>query len=220
MSLRTAIINNALRLSLFALCTTALIAGVYQLTANKIEQSQQQHLLASLNELIPASRYNNALLEDTLAINDQTLLHLEQPQTAYRARFNQQDVAVIFPVIAPNGYSGKIKLLVAIEPNGILAGVRVLQHKETAGLGDAIEKNKSDWIDVFMQRSLSNTLSSAWQVKRDGGEFDQFTGATITPRAVVKAVHNALLYYEHHKSQLFSPHPSPLLKESIMSQQP
>ena len=157
MSLRAAIINNALRLSLFALCTTALIAGVYQLTANKIEQSQQQHLLASLNELIPASRYNNALLEDTLTINDQTLLHLEQPETAYRARFNQQDIAVIFPVIAPNGYSGKIKLLVAIEQNGTLAGVRVLQHKETAGLGDAIEKNKSDWIDVFTQRSLSNT---------------------------------------------------------------
>jgi electron transport complex protein RnfG len=186
---------------------------VYQLTANKIEQSQQQHLLASLNELIPASRYNNALLEDTLTINNQTLLHLDQPQTAYRARFNQQDIAVIFPVIAPNGYSGKIKLLVAIEPNGTLAGVRVLQHKETAGLGDAIDKNKSDWIDVFTQRSLTNTSNSAWQVKRDGGEFDQFTGATITPRAVVKAVHNALLYYQQHQDTLFLPQPSPSLSK-------
>ena len=209
MSLRIAIINNALRLSLFALCTTTLIAGVYQLTASKIAQSQQQHLLASLNELIPASRYNNALLQDTLIINDTTLLHLKQPETAYRARFNQHDVALIFPVIAPNGYSGNIKLLVAIEKNGTLAGVRVLTHKETAGLGDAIEKNKSDWIESFAQRSLSNTPRKAWQVKRDGGEFDQFTGATITPRAVVQAVHNALLYYEQHQSQLFSPHPSP-----------
>lgn len=211
MSLRAAIINNALRLSLFALCTTALIAGVYQLTANKIAQSQQQHLLASLNELIPASRYNNALLQDTLIINDTTLLHLKQPETAYRARLNQHDVALIFPVIAPNGYSGNIKLLVAIEKNGTLAGVRVLTHKETAGLGDAIEKNKSDWIESFAQRSLSNT--SAWKVKRDGGEFDQFTGATITPRAVVKAVHNALLYYQQHQDTLFLPQPSPSLSK-------
>ena len=213
MSLRTAIINNALRLSLFALCTTALIAGVYQLTDNKIEQSQQQHLLASLNELVPSQHYNNQLLKDTVSIQDSQFLHLQHPETAYRARFNQQDVAVIFPVIAPNGYSGKIKLLVAIEPNGTLAGVRVLTHKETAGLGDAIDKNKSDWIDVFTQLSLSNTLSSAWQVKRDGGEFDQFTGATITPRAVVKAVHNALLYYQQYQSQLFSTQPSPSLSK-------
>jgi electron transport complex protein RnfG len=137
-------------------------------------------------------------------ISDTTYLHLEKPEIAYRARLNQQAVAVIFPVIAPNGYSGKIKLLVAINPQGSLLGVRVLSHKETAGLGDAIEKNKSDWIDSFNHRSLINTPERAWQVKRDGGDFDQFTGATITPRAVVKAVHNSLLYYQQHKHLLFS----------------
>ncbi len=94
--------------------------------------------------------------------------------------------------------------MVAINPQGSLLGVRVLSHKETAGLGDAIEKHKSDWIDSFNHRSLINTPERAWQLKRDGGNFDQFTGATITPRAVVKAVHNSLLYYQQHKHLLFS----------------
>lgn len=205
MSLRAVILSNGLRLSVFAALTTGLIAGVYQLTAAKIAQSQQVHLLASLNELVPSQRYNNQLLKDTISIKDSQLLHLQHPEIAYRARLNGQNIAVIFPVIAPDGYSGTIKLLVAIEEDGTLAGVRVLNHKETAGLGDAIEKTKSNWIDSFNGRSLTNTSAKTWQVKRDGGDFDQLTGATITPRAVVKAVHNALLYYQQHQQILFVP---------------
>lgn len=205
MSLRAAILSNGLRLSVFAALTTGLIAGVYQLTATEIAQSQQAHLLASLNELVPSQRYNNQLLKDTISIKDSQYLHLPQPEIAYRARLNGQNIAVIFPVIAPDGYSGTIKLLIAIEENGTLAGVRVLNHKETAGLGDTIEKAKSNWIDMFNGHSLNNTPTKSWQVKRDGGDFDQLTGATITPRAVVKAVHNALLYYQQHQSSLFLP---------------
>ena len=204
MSLPSSMRRNALTLAVFAALTTALIAGVYQLTADKIAHSQQQHLLKLLNQLVPSQNYNNALLTDTILISDTTYLHLEKPEIAYRARLNRYAVAVIFPVIAPNGYSGKIKILVAINPQGSLLGVRVLSHKETAGLGDAIEKHKSDWIDSFNHRSLINTPERAWQLKRDGGNFDQFTGATITPRAVVKAVHNSLLYYQQHKHLLFS----------------
>lgn len=205
MNLRHMMVHQGLALSLFAALTTGLIAGVYQLTAQRIKDSQQQHLLASLNELVPPQSYNNALLHDYISIKDSALLHLNTPEIAYRARLNGANIAVIFPVVAPDGYSGTIKLLVAIYEDGTLAGVRVLSHKETAGLGDVIEKSKSNWIDSFNHRSLSNPTQ--WKVKRDGGTFDQFTGATITPRAVVKAVHQALLYYQHHKTTLFLPSP-------------
>ena len=203
MSLDKLIINNGLRLGIFAALTTALIAGVHLLTADKIAHSEQQHLLESLNELVPSEIYNNILLEDIIAVQDTRYLHLTQTETAYRARLNDQNIAVILPVVAPDGYSGNIKLLVAIKEDGSLLGVRVISHKETAGLGDAIEKTKSDWIDNFNGRSLQNT--PLWKVKRDGGQFDQLTGATITPRAVVKAVHNALLYYQQHQATLFLP---------------
>ncbi len=203
MSLDKLIISNGLRLGIFAALSTALITGVHQLTVEKIAHSEQQHLLASLNDLVPTQQYNNVLLQDTITIQDQTYLHLTQAEIAYRARFNGQNIAIILPVIAPDGYSGQIKLLVAIKEDGSLIGVRVVSHKETAGLGDAIEKAKSNWIDIFNGRSLQNT--PRWKVKRDGGQFDQLTGATITPRAVVKAVHNALLYYQQHQATLFLP---------------
>lgn len=220
MSIKQHIQKNAVVLGIFAALTTTLIAGVYQLTAQKIADSQQQHLLTALNELVPATRYNNTLLNDTLLIDDAQYLKLDKPEIAYRARFNQHNVAVIFPVTAPNGYSGKIKLLVAINDDGSLAGVRVLSHKETAGLGDAIERHKSDWIDGFKSRSLSNTTTPQWRVKRDNGIFEQLTGATITPRAVVKAVHNSLLYYQQHKQQLFAPSSALLPVNKAESQQP
>lgn len=222
MNLREKSLKSGLILALFAGVTTALIAIVNAMTVDRIAASQKANLLDSLNQLVPVQRYNNDLLHDTLSIKDNTLLHLDHDDTAYRARKNGQNVAVIFPVVAPDGYSGKIKLLVAIEENGQLAGVRVLTHKETAGLGDAIEKQKSNWIDGFNFRSLANTTTQQWHVKKDNGVFDQFTGATITPRAVVKAVHNSLLYYQQHKSELFA-QPSSLTdhqSEQLLSQYP
>lgn len=196
--------KNALVLGLFALITTGLISGFHQLTAPQIKDSQQQQLANSLATLISSDRYDNDLLHDTIKINDQKLLQLEQSETAYRATTYGQPVAVIFPVIAPDGYSGKIRLLVAIYATGELAGVQVLAHKETPGLGDAIESEKSDWLISFAGQSLTSLTSAQWHVKKDNGVFDQFTGATITPRAVVKAVHNALLYYQQHQTDLFS----------------
>ena len=196
--------KNALVLGLFALMTTGMISGFHQLTAPQIKDSQQQQLANSLATLISSDRYDNDLLHDTIKINDQKLLQLEQTETVYRATKYGQPVAVIFPVIAPDGYSGKIRLLVAIYATGELAGVQVLAHKETPGLGDAIESEKSDWLLSFAGLSLTSLTSAQWHVKKDNGVFDQFTGATITPRAVVKAVHNALLYYQQHQTDLFS----------------
>jgi len=110
---------------------------------------------------------------------------------------------LVLEAIAPDGYSGKITLLIAIV-NGELAGVRVVSHNETPGLGDYIDAAKSDWIKQFDHASLTHPDSSAWKVKKDGGRFDYMTGATITPRAVVKAVHKALRYYEQHGAEIFS----------------
>lgn len=197
--------SSAIALGIFALIATGMVAGFHALTDQRILQSQQQSLTESLNSLVPSSRYNNDLLHDTLSIQNNDLLHLEQPETVFRARKNGLPIAVIFPVIAPDGYSGKIRLLVAINTKGELAGVRVLAHKETPGLGDAIDIDKSSWILDFNDKSLLSPTDDGWHVKKDNGVFDQFTGATITPRAVVKAIHNALLYYQLHQQTLFSP---------------
>ena len=126
----------------------------------------------------------------------------EEAFTVYLAKKNNVVSALIFPVTATDGYSGIIKLLVGINIDGTLAGVRVVSHKETPGLGDAIEIQRSDWILSFNNKSLDNPTGKGWAVKRDGGVFDQFTGATITPRAVVKAVHLSLIYFDRHKKDL------------------
>jgi electron transport complex protein RnfG len=113
-------------------------------------------------------------------------------------------VAAIFNSVAPDGYNGKIHLLVGVYIDGRLAGVRVVKHAETPGLGDAVEIRKSPWIDDFAGKSLTNPIQERWRVKRDGGDFDQFTGATITPRAVVAAVRNTLLYYQQNADMIFN----------------
>jgi electron transport complex protein RnfG len=121
----------------------------------------------------------------------------------YRARKAGKPVAVVLTVVAPNGYSGPIVLLVGIDYSGDITGVRVVKHRETPGLGDAIEIERSDWIERFTGKSRRNPGRAGWKVKRDGGEFDQLTGATITPRAVVAAVSGALEYFEHNRDNLF-----------------
>lgn len=198
-------LKNALTLGAFALVTTAMIVMAHALSSPRIEDSKQRELQQSLTALVAADRYDNDLLHDTITINDRALLHLDNAETAYRARKYGQPVAVIFPVIAPDGYSGKIRLLVGIDNHGRILGVKVLAHRETPGLGDAIEAEKSDWINSFTGKTLDQPSTSGWLVQKDGGDFDQFTGATITPRAVVRAVHNALLYYQNRQTALFAP---------------
>lgn len=200
-------LKNALILSAFAAVTTGMIAGMNYLTEARIEASRQGELMRSLNELVPPGLYDNDLLADPLTIQDTTLLGYSGPETIWRATRGGRPVAVLFPVIAPDGYSGRLRLLVAVRYSGELAGVRVLSHKETPGLGDAVDRTKSSWIDVFTGKSLSDPDEAGWAVRKDGGQFDQFTGATITPRAVVKAVHRALVYYQGHRDLLFTPAP-------------
>ena len=194
---------SAVLLALFAVIGVGMVSLTYNSTAERIEQNHRNKLLKSLHELIKPEKHDNDIFTDTIAVTDSILLGSKNPVTIYRARMNEQPVAAIINTIAPDGYSGNIHLLVAIEYSGQLAGVRVVKHRETPGLGDAIETSRSNWILSFNKKSLNNPNKKGWAVKRDGGEFDQFTGATITPRAIVKAVHNSLIYFKQHKESLF-----------------
>lgn len=191
-------------LGLIALLGTSLLAGVNALTHERIIQQEKLRILQQLNELVPANAYNNDLLEDSIEIADAVFFRHPNPVTVYRARLDGQPVAVLMLVTAADGYNGDIRLLSGIDAGGTLLGVRVVSHRETPGLGDPIELERSEWILSFTGKSLLKPKSSGWAVRRDGGEFDQFTGATITPRAVVKAVHNTLLFFEANRQLLFN----------------
>lgn len=198
------IITTAVLLMLFATAGAALVGLTYDNTAEIIQHNHQLTLLRQLNTLVPADKYDNHLLDDTLNIAADPLLGTSETSLVYRARKQNTPVAVVLAPIASGGYNGSINLLVGIYADGTLAGVRVVQHRETPGLGDAVEADRSDWITHFTGKSLNDPTAKHWKVKRDGGDFDQFTGATITPRAVVKAVHSALLYFQQHRETLFA----------------
>lgn len=202
MNIHKQVTTTALLLMLFATIGAALVGFIYDHTYETIKQNERQALLKQLNNIVPPSRYDNTLLADSFELAPDPLLGTTEPTTAYRAKKQDKTVAVIFTAIAPNGYNGSIYLLTGVYRDGTLAGVRVVKHRETPGLGDAIEASRSDWILDFSGKSLTQPPSKQWKVQRDGGHFDQFTGATITPRAVVKAVHSALLYFEANKKML------------------
>ncbi len=200
LTLKTMVIA-AVILGLFSVVGMGLVTWVHHITAARIEENQRQTLLHSLQNLIPADHYDNDLLADVvqLSLSEPGL----KPVTVYRSRMSGKPVAVVFSTVAPDGYSGEIRLLVAVKADGSLAGVSVLAHKETPGLGDLIDENKSHWIFGFNGLSLGNPPEKQWKVKRDGGAFDQFTGATVTPRAVVKAVKKILSFFKANQEKVF-----------------
>ena len=200
---RRQILISGLFLWLFAVAGTTLVALTEYTTSDAILENERQVLLRNLYALLPAEKLDNEIASDILEVPASRLLGTEKSSTAYRARLRGEPVAVIFNSVAPNGYNGRIQLLVGVYVDGSLAGVRVVKHAETPGLGDAIEVRKSPWIEGFDGKSLNDPHLEGWQVKRDGGEFDQFTGATITPRAVVTAVGNTLLYYQQNAAMIF-----------------
>ncbi|MBE0440144.1 MAG: electron transport complex subunit RsxG [Gammaproteobacteria bacterium] len=202
-SLKTHIFRVGLMLAVFAIVATSLVAMTEANTREKISENEQQALLKAINQIVDSSDYNNAILSDTLTISKNKLLGTKQDTIVYRARFDAKPVAAVFTSVAPNGYSGEIKLLIGVYYDGSIAGARVISHKETPGLGDKINEQKSDWIRQFKGLSLTNPAESKWKVKKDGGSFDQFTGATITPRAVVDAVKKALEYFNKNRDTLF-----------------
>ncbi|MDO9011304.1 MAG: electron transport complex subunit RsxG [Gallionella sp.] len=196
--------HAALNLLFFAVLATLVLASTYYLTRDNIALSVEKEKLKLIAQVVPPQLYDNAIVQDTLQLPPSELLGTDETSIAYLARLKGEPSAVVLQVIAPDGYSGKIALIVAIGRNGEISGVRVVSHRETPGLGDYIELPKSPWIKGFDDQSLAKRKKTDWKVKKDGGQFDYMAGATITPRAVVKAVHKAAYYFEQHRATLLA----------------
>lgn len=202
-SLRDSPLSHAAILALFSLCTALVLSLVDDLTRGPIAQRAAEDLTASLAQVIPDAIHDNDLTAGPETISDAA----EGNVLVYRARLGEQVNGVAFEMTG-NGYAGPIVVLLGVDATGKLLGARVLSHAETPGLGDKIEAAKSDWILGFAGRSLGNPDPSSWKVRRDGGAFDQFSGATITPRAVVATVHRGLEFFERHRDALLTTAPA------------
>lgn len=201
---RSSILATALILAVLAAVCTALVAATHNITAAKIAENEQAYLEASLAPVLEGIEYDGKLSDSTITIPAPHELPGNQPATIYRVYADDRPIAALFIVSARDGYAGPIKLLIGIDSKGSLTRARVLEHRETPGMGDAIESSKSDWIEQFNGRSLTDPAEDGWLIKRDGGEFDQLTGASITPRAVVKAIKETLIYFANNEETVFA----------------
>jgi electron transport complex protein RnfG len=199
---RNVVVPTATLVLIAALLTVGLVA-IANFTRDRIARNQQAWIKQHLDTLVSPQSYDNDPLSDTLQVNSPDLLGSATPVTAYRMRKAGAPIAVAIRSIAPDGYRGPLELLVVIAPDGKLVGVRVIRHNETPGLGDAFENRDADWLTRFRGLSLSNPPQQRWTVRRDGGDFDAFTGATIMPRAIVKAVRRTLEFYLGNEELLF-----------------
>ena len=207
--MRKAIQKNANVLAIFAIVCTAVVGIVHSLTKDEIELQKQQQLLKTLSQVINPATYNNEIINDCIMFSqtgsDKAAKSKNQtPHAAYIATYNDSPVAMAITATAPDGYNGNIDIIVGIKTSGVVSGVRVLNHNETPGLGDKIELKRNSWITTFTDKKINGNPDPRWKVAKDGGMFDQFTGATITPRAVVKAVHNTVAYFNENKKTLFA----------------
>lgn len=202
MMITRSISRNAVLLGIFAVICTAIISSTFLSSQDAIKENIRLAEERALLEIIPKSRHNNSMLEDAHLVDDSELLGLRSKKKYYIARQNNEPIAIIFPATARDGYTGDIDLIVGVNTDGTVAGVRILSHRETPGLGDAVDKKKSDWVDTFIGKSLVNPTIDLWKVKKDKGVFDQFTGATVTPRAVVNSVKQTLQYFQAQQHQI------------------
>jgi Na+-translocating ferredoxin:NAD+ oxidoreductase subunit G len=202
-------LKNALRtgviLFVFALVGTAMLAFTHDRTEPVITRGQLAEKRALLSQVLPASLYDNDLLSSQQSVPPNDRLGTRQTSTLWLARRGGEFSGIVLEAVAPDGYSGNIYLLIGIDADGTVTGVRVTAHRETPGLGDYIDRAKSAWIDQFAGKSLTNPDARHWKVAKDGGTFDSRAGATITPRAVVKAVHGALDYFAQHRAAFAAP---------------
>lgn len=203
-TLAKASFHTAINLLFFAVAGTAMLAMTYNLTHETIARSEEQEKLKLVSQIAPGSAYDNDIMKDSIELPGDELLGNKSSSLVYRGRLKGAPSIAVLQVIAPDGYSGKINLIVAVYHDGRIGGVRVVSHKETPGLGDYIEIGRSKWITGFDGQSLASRKDADWKVKKDGGAFDYVAGATITPRAVVKAVHKALRYVEQHRDEIFA----------------
>lgn len=198
------VVKSGTTLALIAAICTALVALTFQSTKERIQANEQAWLERSLQPALSGLLYDSGLTESKIIIPPPHDLPGSEAAIIYRVYLREAPVAALFVVTARDGYSGPIRILVGVKNSGLLSGVHVLEHRETPGLGDLVESTKSDWVVQFNGRSLTDPKLDGWAIKRDGGQFDQLTGASVTPRAIIRAVKNTLLYFDAHRDTIFA----------------
>jgi len=197
------IIKTGATLAAIAAICTALVAATYQLTEERIAANAKALLEQSLQPALGGISFDGSVSESRIVLQPPHELPGNDPAVIYRVYAEEQPVAALFAVTARDGFSGPIRILVGVNYGGKISGVRILQHRETPGLGDKIESARSDWIFQFDGHSIGGPVTSQWAIKVDGGDFDQLTGASITPRAIIKAIRDTLLYFDAHREEIF-----------------
>ena len=199
--------RTGLTLAAIAILCAAAVTATHRLTATRIDTNQQAWLESRLAPALGDVDFDTGLTDDVLAIRSPHGLPGNDPAQVYRVYKDGRPAAALFAVTAMNGYAGPIRLLVGVDVGGVVTGVRIVEHSETPGLGDKIESSRSDWVQQFPGRSLASLPIAAWSVRADGGQFDQLTGATVTPRAVVGAVRDTLVYFDAQRDAIFAAEP-------------
>ena len=199
-----AVLKGGLTLAIIASICTAMVALTYQLTEARIVANEQAWLERSLQPALSGLFYDSGVTESMLIVPPPHELPGSEAAIIYRVYAKDSPVAALFVVSARDGYAGPIRILVGIDVEGVVSGVHVLEHRETPGLGDRVESTKSDWVKQFNGRSLVDPVVAGWAIKRDGGEFDQLTGASVTPRAITKATKETLLYFDANRDEIFA----------------
>jgi len=200
----SSVVKSGITLAVIAGLCTALVALTYTATAERIEANEQAWLERSLQPALSGLFFDSGVTESMMTIPPPHDLPGSEAAIVYRVYAEDTPVAALFVVSARDGYAGPIRVLVGVDVSGAVTGVHVLEHRETPGLGDRVESGKSDWVQQFDRRSLIDPSPSGWAIKRDGGQFDQLTGASVTPRAIVKAIRDTLLYFEARREEVFS----------------
>ena len=198
------VLKSGATLALIAAICTALVAATYQLTVDRIADNDKALLEQSLEPALAGTFYDSGISDSRLIIAPPHNLPGSDPALIYRVYAAGEPVAALIAVTARDGFSGPIRILVGVDIDGVVTGVRILKHGETPGLGDKIEPTRSDWIHQFEGRSLADPVTSRWAIKHDGGDFDQLTGASITPRAVIGALRDTLVYFDAHRDEIFA----------------
>ncbi len=196
--------KSSLTLAAIAAICTAAVAGTYQLTRERIAANEQAFLEQSLEPALSGTFFEGSVTESMLVIPAPHDLPGDDDVIVYRVFAESEPVAALFVVTARDGYAGPIRILLGIDYDGVVTGIRILEHRETPGLGDKIVSSRSDWVFQFDGHSLGAPPASGWAIRRDGGEFDQLSGASVTPRAVIGAMRETLLYFDAHREEIFS----------------
>jgi electron transport complex protein RnfG len=195
--------KGGMTLAAIAAICASLVAVTYQLTTERIAANERAWLETSLQPALGDVQYDGSITESKVILEPPHDLPGSDPAIIYRAWSGGAPAAALFAVTARDGYAGPIRILVGIRAGGSITGVRILEHRETPGLGDGIDTARSDWVYQFDGRSLGDPPLAAWRLRADGGRFDQLTGASVTPRAVVRAIRETLLYFDAHQAEIF-----------------